>query len=139
MYLRLKEQVEPLLGGRALGLQECGCLAMAAQYAAGGAEEARRALASIERSASAGRLSMVCYQLLKLAKADFDGRVTALGLASPGDIRLVETAWLVKSAAARSGTLGDFILTGQYRFYPAFFRQYDAFTHMIQDEEGAKA
>lgn len=140
MYLHLKAQAEPLLGGRPLTLQECGCLAMAAQYAAAGAEDAQRALRSIERSAAEGRLAMVCYQLLKLQRADFDGRVTALGLPSAGDRRLVDTTWLVKSAAARSGTLRDFVLTGQYRFYPAFFRQYDTFTHSIQDnEEGAKA
>ena len=136
MYLHLLRLVEPLFSDRPLSLQERGCLAMVAQYAATGAEDARQAVKSIERSAADGRLHMVCYQLLKLQRADFQGRITALGLPSPGDTRLAETAWLVKSAAARNGSLKDFVLTGQYRFFPSFFRQYDTFTHTIQNVKG---
>jgi hypothetical protein len=128
LYLRLQALLAQLWPGRTLTLAELGCLAMAAQAAADN-DAALARLDSIERGVQRRSASLVCYQLITLAMEDFRLRVCAAELASPGDISLVDLTCRVKQEQARAGTLGDFLLTGQYRFFPPFFRQYDTLTH----------
>ena len=126
LYLQLLGQLRQLWPERQLTLAERGCLAMAAQAAAADGS----AIARIERAVQRGNTAFVCQQLLKLAHDDFTERVCARELASPLDIQLVETTLLVKNQQARAGQLTDFLLTGQYRFFPDFFRWYDTITHI---------
>lgn len=128
LYLRLQAMLALLWPERTLTLAERGCLAMAAQAAADNAQ-AMESIAKIERHVQRGNAAFVCYLLLTMAAEDFRGRVCTAELASPMDIRLVETTARVKLEQARAGQLSNFLLTSQYRFFPPFFRQYDTLTH----------
>lgn len=129
LYLLLQDMLGQLWPARKLTLAERGCLAMAAQALT---EDDGTALERLRRSVQRGSSAFVCHQLLMLTRQDFDSRVRTAGLASDADVRLVEITCRLKAEKARSGQLNDFLLTSQYRFFPAFYRWYDTFSHTLQ-------
>ncbi len=126
-YLKLLEALRTVWPERRLTLSERGCLAMAAQWLSGQSPETRELyLRHVNRVTTGKSVSDTCYLILDMALRDYRQRIRPT---DQGQEALIENVYRVKARAAYDGGLKDFILTGQYRYFPDFFRQYDALTH----------
>lgn len=127
LYLKLLGFLQALQQEQSLTLSERGCLAMATQWLSSQeTADQELYLNRLERVAARKNVCDFYYLILDMAYRDYQQRV------KPTDSQqeaLIEKVYQIKARSARNHCLKDFILTGQYLYYPDFFRQYDALTH----------
>ncbi len=128
LYLKLLGFLQALKQEQQLTLSERGCLAMAAQWLSSQeTADQNLYLNRMERVAARKNECDLFYLILDMAYRDYQQRVKP---ADPQQAALIDKVYQIKARCARNHSLKDFILTGHYLYYPDFFRQYDALTHV---------